>query len=155
MLKVSYESNVLSFVLKRFKADLFEKKQLDLIMSAVDFDDKYLDFLRSHEEDLSSIFCSELVAHVYQELNLIGGNSTCNTLLYYFLLGKTRLSSEYTPDSFGSHCPLILNYGQLEPEVYIDVKLDFEKDVFRQNSISATEANKLFDNSVIFVVSTL
>ena len=41
-------------------------------MSAVDFDDNYLDFLRNSEEDLSSIFCSELVAHAYQELGLIG-----------------------------------------------------------------------------------
>ena len=102
-------------------------------MSAVNFDDKYLDFLRSHEEDLSFIFYSELVAHVYQELNLIGGNSTCYTLLYNFLLDKTMLSSEYTSDSFGSHCPLILNYGHLEPEFYVDVRLDFEKDIFRQS----------------------
>ena len=65
-------------------------------------------------------------------------------LLYYFLVdNKTRLSSEYTPDSFASHRHLKLNYGQLEQEVYIDVRLDFEKDVFRQSSISATEANKI------------
>ena len=69
---------------KNLQGRPYEKNQLDLIMSAVDFDDKYLDFLRSHEEDLSSIFCSELVAHVYQELDLIGENSTCNTLLNYF-----------------------------------------------------------------------
>ena len=143
MLKVSYESNSIVICIKKFQRRPYEKNQLDLIMSAVDYDDKYLDFLRSHEEDLSFIFCSELVAHVYQELNLIGGDSTCNTLLYYFLLDKTRLSSEYTPDSFGSHCPLKLNYGHLEPEVYIDMRLDFEKDVYRQSTISATEANKI------------
>ena len=143
MLKVRYESNSIVICIKKFQGRSYEKNQLDLIMSAVDFDDKYLDFLRSHEENLSSIFCSELVAHVYQELNLIGENSTCNTLLYYFLLDKTRLSSEYTPEGFAGHRPLKLNYGHLEPEVYIDVRLDFEKDVFRQSSISATEANKI------------
>ena len=28
-------------------------------------------------------------------------------------------------------------------EIYIDVRLDFVKDVFQQSSISATEANKI------------
>ena len=41
-------------------------------MFAVDFDGKYLAFLWTHEEDLSFIFYSEVVAHVYQKHNLIG-----------------------------------------------------------------------------------
>ena len=41
-------------------------------MSAVNVNDTYLEFLRTHHEDLSSLFCSELVAHAYQELGLIG-----------------------------------------------------------------------------------
>lgn len=41
-------------------------------MSSIDVDEGYLDFLRTDHEDLSSIFCSELVAHAYQELGLIG-----------------------------------------------------------------------------------
>ena len=66
MLKVSYESNSIVICIKKFQRP-YEKNQLDLIMSAVDYDDKYLDFLRSHEENLSSYF-GELVAHVYQYL---------------------------------------------------------------------------------------
>ena len=40
-------------------------------MSGIDVDEGYLDFLRTDHEDLSSIFCSELIAHTYQELGLI------------------------------------------------------------------------------------
>lgn len=50
----------------------YEKNQIELILSAVDVQDKYLTFLRNTEEDLSSIFCSELVAHAYQEFGLLG-----------------------------------------------------------------------------------
>ena len=45
---------------------------MELILSAIDIDEKYLTFLKNHEEDLSSIFCSELVAHAYQEIGLLG-----------------------------------------------------------------------------------
>lgn len=50
----------------------YEKNQIELILSAIDVQDKYLTFLRNTEEDLSSIFCSELVAHAYQEFGLLG-----------------------------------------------------------------------------------
>ena len=50
----------------------YEKSHIELILSAIDIDEKYLTFLKNHEEDLSSIFCSELVAHAYQEIGLIG-----------------------------------------------------------------------------------
>ena len=49
------------------------------MVSAVDFHDKYLDFLRSNEKDFSSTFCNELVALLYQEPDLFGENTTCNT----------------------------------------------------------------------------
>lgn len=45
---------------------------MEMILSAIDVDESYLSFLKNHEEDLSSIFCSELVAHAYQEMGLLG-----------------------------------------------------------------------------------
>ena len=57
---------------KKLQGRPYEKSRLDLIMSAVNVNNEYLEFLKNHKEDLSSLFCSELVAHVYQEANLIG-----------------------------------------------------------------------------------
>ena len=59
----------------------YEKNQVHLIMSAFDFDDKYLDFLRHHEKDFRSKFCSEFVTLVYQKLNLFDENSI-HAILY-------------------------------------------------------------------------
>ena len=50
----------------------YEKNHIELILSAINVQDKYITFLRNTEEDLSSIFCSELVAHAYQEFGLLG-----------------------------------------------------------------------------------
>ena len=57
-----------------------------------------------------------------------------------FLSDKDRLSNTYTPDDFASHRNIELNYGSLEGEVYIDLKFDYDKDLYKQRSISAKEA---------------
>ena len=55
-------------------------------MSAVNPNTKYLEFLKNHKEDLSSLFCSELVAHVYQEVNLIGEFNNSDIETYFNIL---------------------------------------------------------------------
>ena len=58
-----------------FKKELgerpYEKKKLELIRSALDFHEDFLTFLKNEEEDLSSLFCSELVAAAYQRMGLL------------------------------------------------------------------------------------
>lgn len=46
-----------------------------MIVSGFDFGEEYLSFLKNEEEDVSTIFCSELVAHAYKEAGLLGGTS--------------------------------------------------------------------------------
>lgn len=89
----------------------YEKSKTELILSAIDFQEDYLSFLRNTKEDLSSLFCSELVAAAYMRMGL---------------LGDKRLSNEYTPDDFSSHCDQKnpLQFGKLEKEVYIELKFD-------------------------------
>jgi hypothetical protein len=96
---------------KELQGRPYEKNHLELLMSGVKFTDEYLSFLLNRQEDLSSIFCSELVAHVYQELGLIG---------------KERYSNQYTPDDFTSHRNFTVNYGTLEKEEYIDIQFDYQ-----------------------------
>lgn len=87
----------------------YEKSDLELIRSGLDFDEKYLSFLKNTEEDLSSLFCSELVAEAYKCMGL---------------LDRKKLSNDFTPDDFSSSrdSKLTLQFGKLEPEVYIDLK---------------------------------
>lgn len=90
----------------------YEKSKSELILSAIDFQEDYLSFLRNTKEDLSSLFCSELVAAAYQRMGL---------------LDDKRLSNEYTPDDFASNNDKVnpLQFGKLEKEVYIELKFDF------------------------------
>ena len=90
----------------------YEKSDLELARSALDFQEDYLSFLRNTHEDLSSLFCSELVAEAYKHMGI---------------LNTEKLSNEFTPDDFSSarDSKLTLNFGKLEPEVYIELK--FEK----------------------------
>ena len=126
----------------------YEKSHLELILSAIDIDEKYLTFLRNHAEDLSSIFCSELVAHAYQEIGLLG-TVTCTCVVnvhvtILFLSDKSKFSNEFTPDDFSTHKDtLTLLEGTLEPEAYIDLNFDYEKEAFRQTSIPASQANQM------------
>lgn len=89
----------------------YEKNFVQMAISAFDFKEDYLGFLKNSEEDLSSIFCSELVAEAYQRMGL---------------LGSKKNSNEYTPKDFSSEGdkdnPLLL--GKLEKEIYIELKLD-------------------------------
>ena len=102
--------------LLRFRTEVqghpYEKSDLELARSALDFQEDYLSFLRNTHEDLSSLFCSELVAEAYKRMGI---------------LNTEKLSNEFTPDDFSSarDSKLTLNFGKLEPEVYIELK--FEK----------------------------
>ena len=98
----------------------YEKDRIELLLSVIDAQEKYLSFLRNTEEDLSSLFCSELVAEAYKRMGLLGGK---------------KISNEYTPDDFSTAKDLSLNFGKLEPEVYIELKFDFRSGVDRQSSV--------------------
>ena len=89
----------------------YEKNKMELILSAMDFQEEYLSFLRNKKEDLSSLFCSELVAEAYKRMGL---------------LSDKLLSNEYTPDDFasGSNKTDSLEFGKLEKEVYVELKFD-------------------------------
>lgn len=90
----------------------YEKHKTELILSAFDFQEEYLSFLRNTKEDLSSLFCSELVAEAYKRMGLLTG----------------KLSNEYTPDDFSSKNDKELNlqFGKLEKEEYVELKFDFD-----------------------------
>ena len=66
-----------------------------------------------------------------------------------------QMSSRYTPDNFASHYSLKFNYGILEPEIYIDGRLDFE--TVSNKSLSLLQKLIKFSNRsvIMFVVSTL
>ena len=93
---------------KEVEGRLYEKNIFDLICSSAD--PQKIDFFRNNNEDLSSLFCSELVAAAYQRMGL---------------LDRTKGSAEYTPDDFSSDrdSELKLISGRLEPEVYVELKL--------------------------------
>lgn len=90
----------------------YEKNTVELILSSIDAQEKYLSFLRNTHEDLSSLFCSELVAEAYKRMGI---------------LKTAKFSNEFTPDDFSSarDSELELNFGRLEPEEYIELKFDF------------------------------
>ena len=58
----------------------------------------------ANAQDLSSLFCSELVAEAYQRLGLLGDGVP---------------SSEYTPADFAAHSRLSLLDGTLGPEIVL------------------------------------
>ncbi|MCU7882076.1 MAG: hypothetical protein KZQ66_11060 [Candidatus Thiodiazotropha sp. (ex Lucinoma aequizonata)] len=61
----------------------------------------------SNEEDISSLFCSELIAETYQVLGL---------------LDESKPSNEYTPADFSQDAGLPLSAGALGEEIMITVK---------------------------------
>lgn len=105
--------------LLEFKSELgerpYEKKKLELIRSALDYHEDFLTFLKNEEEDLSSLFCSELVAAAYQRMGLLEMDTTVENY---------KTSNEYTPDDFTSSRDeeLNLKYGELGKEIYIEMK---------------------------------
>ncbi len=77
----------------------YEKRMLELIKAAWDGPGGH------NEEDLSSLFCSELVAEAYQRLGL---------------LDESKPSNEYTPADFSQDGELsLLRGGSLGPELII------------------------------------
>ena len=98
----------------------YEKDLIELILSSIDVQEKYLSFLRNTQEDLSSLFCSELVAEAYKRMGLLTTN---------------KLSNEFTPDDFSSAQELQLNFGKLESEVYVELKFDFQGGNERQSNV--------------------
>ena len=74
----------------------YERSMVDLVRAVYDGAGG------SNTEDLSSLFCSELVAEAYQRLGLLGDGVP---------------SSEYTPADFGAHSRLELARGTLGAEI--------------------------------------
>lgn len=103
----------------KFKEELgerpYEKNKLQLIRSALDFHQDYFTFLKNEQEDLSSLFCSELVAAAYQRMGLLEFDKTSDNY---------KTSNEFTPDDFTSRRDdkLRLQNGRLEKEIYIEMK---------------------------------
>ncbi len=76
----------------------YEQNMIELIKSAYDGP------FGKNQEDLSSLFCSELVAEAYQSLGL---------------LGPSKPSNEYTPADFSMKKKLNLAAGHLATEILI------------------------------------
>ena len=66
----------------------YEQSKLTLILSSAKFIEDALPFLKNRKEDLSSLFCSELVAEAYQRMKL---------------LSPDKLSHSFTPDDFSTN----------------------------------------------------
>ncbi len=87
----------------------YEKSMVQLAVSAINPSDVFLSLFQNKEEDLSSLFCSELVAAAYQRMGLIKND---------------RPSNSYTPDDFSSSRDhkILCEGVQLSPEEYINLK---------------------------------
>ena len=83
---------------KEFRGRPYEKSQAELIKAAYDGPGGH------NEEDLSSLFCSELVAESYQRIGL---------------LNEKKNSNEYTPADFSEKQGLKLLKGSLGPEIFL------------------------------------
>lgn len=75
---------------KNMQGKAYESSNLELIKSALD----QFNSLTLNAEDLSTVFCSELVAEAYQSIGL---------------LSEITPSNEFTPSDFAGHLPL--NFG--------------------------------------------
>ena len=91
----------------------YEQSKMQLILSSLTFIEDALPFLKNRKEDLSSLFCSELVAAAYQRMGL---------------LSRDRVSHSFTPDDFSTNRALELTEGSLSEQIYVDLK---EADAFR------------------------
>ena len=87
----------------------YEKNMVQLAVSAINPSDVFLSLFQNTREDLSSLFCSELVAAAYQRMELIKDDRPSNT---------------YTPDDFSSSRDhkILCEGVQLSPEEYISLK---------------------------------
>jgi hypothetical protein len=94
---------------KEWMGRAYEKNLVQMALSAINPSDTFLSLFQNTQEDLSSLFCSELVAAAYQRMNLIKGD---------------RPSNGYTPDDFSSARDSgILSAGvELSEEIYVELK---------------------------------
>ena len=81
---------------KELRGRPYEQNYAELFKSAYDF------MSGANEEDLSSLFCSELVAEAYQQLGM---------------LKNQKPSNEYVPADFSSLRELNLVKGKLDEEI--------------------------------------
>lgn len=88
----------LSILRAEIKGRPYEKDKIELIKSAYDGP------FGENIEDLSSLFCSEMVAEAYQRMGL---------------LAEEPPSNEYTPKDFSDEGELDLLKGTLEPEIIV------------------------------------
>ncbi len=82
----------------------YEEEKLQLICAAWDH------AFGRNTEDLSSLFCSELVAEAYQRLGL---------------LDEDKPSNEYVPADFSDRRELKLLRGRLGPEIFLKTEASF------------------------------
>ena len=90
----------LSLLRAEIKGRPYEKDKIELIKAAYDGP------LGENKEDLSSLFCSEMVAEAYQRMGL---------------LSEKKPSNEYTPKDFSDAGKLKLLKGKLGSEIVIEV----------------------------------
>ncbi|WDE99099.1 hypothetical protein PQO03_14775 [Lentisphaera profundi] len=96
----------LSAFRKEIKGRPFEESTWEIIKAAYDGP-----FGDNKEEDLSSLFCSELIAEAYQRMGLLECNSKGG-----------KLSNEFTPRDFSEKgCLELLLQAQLSQEIEIKV----------------------------------
>ena len=92
---IAEDFRALTELRKELRGRPYEKSALELIRAAHDSPGEVTN------EDLSSLFCSELVAEAYQRLGL---------------LTDRKPSNEYTPGDFGDRAGLQLERGHLDYE---------------------------------------
>ena len=98
--------NALSKLREELKGRPYEKNKIELIKAAYD------GFFGENEENLSSLFCSELVAEAYQRMGLIR---------------EDVKSNEFTPKDFSSDSDKkfdLLKNASLSKEIYIKTNKD-------------------------------
>ncbi|KAI6651754.1 hypothetical protein LOD99_5002 [Oopsacas minuta] len=101
------EENMYKFM-KEVANRVYETDKIQLILSSIDFMEGKIDMLSNTQEDLSTLFCSEAIAALYQRAGL---------------LSKEKISNTYSVRDFHSHFKLELLKGRLEKEVYLELKL--------------------------------
>ena len=92
------ERGALMALRRELRGRTYERSVTSLVRAAYD------GLAGTNAEDLSSLFCSELVAEAYQRLGLLGAGVP---------------SSEYTPGDFGAVSPLELLRGSLGHEIVL------------------------------------
>ncbi len=83
---------------EQFKGKPYEQSKIELLKSAYD------GLFGENQEDLSSLFCSELVAEAYQTMGLIS---------------ESEPSNEFTPKDFSSEKRISLLRGSLTDEIKV------------------------------------